>query len=165
MATTTLPRDYDIARMLSEYQRRIESLERAVLLDPVSASSWQGMPGGFDTGWQDITDWDSDFLPQAGSERPMARRWGPVVHVKGRANTTVGSVSGSTVYTLPTGFGFEPTGVIHEAGRSLVAGSGNADHRYFVTPGGNGSQQGMAALGISVNSLITISTTWMVELP
>lgn len=165
MAASTLSRDYDINRMLEDYRRRIEFLERQSLISPVALSIWQDVPGGFDTGWQEITSWDSDFAPEVGGNLPMVRRWGPVVHVKGRAATTVGAVSGTTVYTLPSGFGFEPTGVIHEAGRSLVPGSANADHRYYVTTNGIGSQQGMAALGIPADSLVSISTSWMVELP
>lgn len=164
MASNTLPRDYDIARMLADYKRRIEALELAALRDPVSLSIWQGAPGGFDTGWQNITNFHSDWTPQAGVNQPMVRRWGPVVYVKGRANTAVAAVGG-TVYTLPTGFGFEPSGSIHEAGRSLIAGSSNYAHRYFVTTGGVGSQQGVGALGLAIGSLVTLPTMWMVELP
>lgn len=165
MAVNTLPRDYDIARIIDDYERRIAFLERQALISPVALSIWRDAPGGFDTGWQVITSWDSDFAPVlVGADIPMVRRWGPLVHTKGRAATTVGSVSGTTVYTLPTGFGFEPS-AIHEAGRSLVPGSANGAHRYYVTPAGVGSQQGMAALGIAVNSQVSISATWMVELP
>jgi hypothetical protein len=164
MASNTLPRDYDIARILADYLRRIKDLELAALRDPVSASIWQGVPGGFDTGWQPITNVHSDWTPQAGVNAPMVRRWGPTVYVKGRANTAV-AAPGGTVYTLPTGFGFEPSGSIHEAGRSLIAGSGNSAHRYFVTTGGVGSQQGVAALGLPLNSLVTLPAMWMVELP
>lgn len=165
MAVNTLPRDYDLARIIDDYERRIAFLERQALISPVALSIWRDAPGGFDTGWQPITSWDSDFAPQPpGADGPVVRRWGPIVHTKGRANTTVDSVSGTRVYTLPTGFGFEPS-TIHEAGRSLVPGSGNAAHRYYVDTGGDGNQQGMSALSISSGALVSISTTWMVELP
>lgn len=160
----TLPRDYDIARIIDDYERRIAFLERQALLNPVALSIWREVPGGFDTGWQDITNFHSDWTPQAGANQPMVRRWGPLVYVKGRANTAVAAVGG-TVYTLPTGFAFEPTGSIHEAGRSLIAGSGNYAHRYFVTPAGVGSQQGVGALGLAIGSLVTLPAIWMVELP
>lgn len=160
----TLPRDYDIARIIDDYERRIAFLERQALLNPVALSIWRDAPGGFDTGWQNITNFHSDWTPQAGVNQPMVRRWGPVVYVKGRANTAVAAVGG-TVYTLPSGFAFEPSGSIHEAGRSLIAGSGNYAHRYFVTTAGVGSQQGVGALGLAIGSLVTLPAMWMVELP
>ena len=160
----TLPRDYDIARIIDDYERRIAFLERQALLNPVALSIWRDAPGGFDTGWVPITSWDTDFAPAGGADTPVVRRWGPFVHTKGRASTTVGAVAGTVVYNLPTGLGLEPS-TIHEGGRSLVPGSANYAHRYYVTTGGVGSQQGIAALGIPINSQVSISTTWMVELP
>lgn len=108
MTVNTLPRDYDIARMLEDYRTRIDALERAVLLDPVSAAFWQTIPGGYDTGWTNDgivwgANWD-DFNPAISNNHLEYRRIGPVVHWRGLIERTGGALSSATetMLTLPT---------------------------------------------------------------
>lgn len=152
MAVNTLPRDYDIARIIDDYQRRISFLERLVLNSPVAASIWQNAPGGFDTGWQNITDFEPGNSAQAGTNTPQVRRYGPVVMARGRGNT------GSPPFaTLPSGFGFEPL-AIWELGHGTTSPSSTS--RFIVSPNGEFSAQGWTA-----GATLAFSSTWGVSLP
>lgn len=159
MVQNTLSRDYDIARILEDYRKRIEALERAALLDPVSAAIWQSIPGGFDTGWQNIVSFDPEFTPQTGGNTPQIRRFGPLVMVRGRVDVGSTAISGSVIYTIPSGFNFAPPGIA-ELGRSLLPGAANYAHRYYMTAGGDGSVQGLAGTSdtfLSLSGLYAVS--------
>lgn len=161
MASNTLPRDFDIARILADYRRRIEALELAALRDPVSASIWQGVPGGFDTGWQSIVSFDPLFTPQAGANEPFMRRFGPIVMIRGRATTTAAIAGNTNVFQAPAGFSFEPP-AIHELGRSLEPGSTGYDHRFFMGVTGQAAQQGMT---IAISQSVSLSSLYSVDVP
>jgi hypothetical protein len=156
MTVNTAPRDYDIARMLADYQRRIAFLERAILRDPVSASIWQDAPGGFDTGWLAVTNFEPGVTAQAGSNTPQVRRYGPVVMARGRC-TTAGVSGAVTFCTLPSGFGLAPVG-IWELGAGSTAPTPAS--RYFVNPSGT-----LASQGWDLDQTFSLSGVWGVSLP
>jgi hypothetical protein len=156
MAVNTVQRDYDIARIIDDYERRIAFLERQALRDPVSASIWQNTPGGFDTGWQDIVIWQAGVTPLGGANTPQARRFGPMVMLRGRANTA--GLSGTTTFgTLPSGFTFFPDGIT-ELGQGTPSTAYVA--RYFLTAAGVLSAQGWVN-----GAVLTIGGTYGVTAP
>lgn len=108
MAGTTLARDYDIARMLADYERRIAFLERQALRAPASMSP-EGQP--YDTGWLDTGvvwagNWE-DYQPDASQDHHFEyRRIGFMVGLRGLARRTAGASANQTltILTMPTGF-------------------------------------------------------------
>lgn len=106
MARSTLDRDFDIARNLSGFERRITILERIVLF-----LRFLNPPGVvYDTGWTQAgsvlgTNWES-FSPTPGNNNYFEfRRVGSIVHLRGLLRREVSAATGTiTVVTLPVGF-------------------------------------------------------------
>lgn len=153
MGVNTLHRDWDIARIIADYDRRIAYLERQMLVQPAAATIWQNVDGGFDTGWQNIVSFTAPFVAQAGVQTPMMRRFGPIVMIKGRATATVAVAGSTNVFAVPAGFSFEVDNV-REMGRSLEAGAAGFDHRYYMDVGGNAAAQGLT-LGAGATATLT----------
>lgn len=105
MAVNTVQRDYDIARMLADYERRIASLERR-LLSLAFLDTPPGIP--YDTGWTNdgivFAANFADYVPGGGNNQFEYRRIGYVVFWRGLVRRTSSSLSSATatVLTMPT---------------------------------------------------------------
>lgn len=105
MAVNTVQRDYDIARMLADYERRVASLERR-LLSLAFLDTPPGIP--YDTGWTNDgivwnANWD-DFNPAISNNHLEYRRIGATVHWRGLIERIAGgglTSATETMLTLP----------------------------------------------------------------
>lgn len=156
MARLTLGRDYDVNETLKQYGTRIEYLERRLL--NLEADPWVSVDGGFDTGWVDIVDFEAGFSAAGGSETPQVRRYGPVVAVKGRASHAgVPSDALTLVCTIPSGLALFPPSISEQP---RARNQASPVSRLSVEPDGE-----MQIAGASGETLITLSSVWMVNAP
>lgn len=146
MARSTLQRDYDIARILAELQREVAELRRRSTTNP--AFGYAETPGGYDTGWVNITSWNAGVTPLGGANTPQVRRVGSWVMLRGRCSTT-GITGNFTMGSLPGSLALFPSGIT-ELGRGVPVNTWTS--RLFLNTDGT-----IGANGWASNATITLS--------
>lgn len=128
-----------VAQDMGEWMRAMESrmADLTRRLDPIRSQYFQ-YPGGYETGWIDIEDFEAGVAPLGGSQVPQVCRQGRVVLLRGRVSTAGISGSGALA-TVPPDLGLEPLHV-WELGTGRTTTSHTS--RYYIAGDGVLNVQG-----------------------
>lgn len=156
MTRNVNPRRFDIVNILQDHEQRLLQVERDLFR--IGARFWGAVDGGFDTGWVNITDFEAGFSAQGGSNTPQVRRYGPVVAVRGRASHAgVPSNALTLVCTIPSDLTLFPPAIWEQP---RARNQASPVSRLSVETDGE-----MQIANASGETVITLSSVWMVEAP